>query len=82
MTALDTVLEKQTAEPIELPRLTTAKTFNTFNRLGVNLDAAREAYKKIPEAATESDVQHHLGDLVRYCEGAISQAKRLMEANK
>lgn len=80
--SLDKIVVEQSAEAPELPRLPVADTFMTFNRMGVQLDNARESFKKIPETASRDQVTAHLKDIVKFCNAAVKTAERLLEANR
>ncbi len=78
---LDAIVAQQSAEPPELPRLTTAQVFFTYVQLGAQLDVAKDKYKAIPCAAPMNCTEH-LKDIVKACEAAIAKAQRLLEANR
>jgi hypothetical protein len=82
VSTLNQIVDDQTAEVPELPRLPVADTFIAFNRMGVSLDNARESFKKIPETASRDQVTAHLKDIVKFCAATIKTAERLLEANK
>ena len=82
MTVLDQVAQSAMTEPPELPRLTVAATFGTYQRIGVQLENAVTAYKAIPDAVGERSASESLKGIVAACEAVIKHANRLLEANR
>lgn len=82
MTTLEAITRPDEAAPIELPRLPVANTFITYNSLLLALRNAGEAASKVPESSSLQATADALKDVVRYCEGAIKHAQRLLEANR
>ena len=80
-TALDSIVAKATEEPAELPRLTVANTFLTYQRVGIQLENACAKYKALPEAKSQQDSNDSLKELIRAAEAAIKHCSRLLEAN-
>jgi hypothetical protein len=79
--SIDKILDQSTAEPPELPRLTVAVTFNTYQRLHDAIESAQHYCGQVP-TATPGDCTQHLKDIIKQCEGAIKHAARLLEANR
>ena len=82
MTTLNSIVESVSAEPLELPRLTVAATFATYQRIGTQLDNAVTAYKAIPEAIGERSASESLKAMIASAEAIIKHANRLLEANR
>lgn len=82
MTTLEQIAETTTAEPIELPRLTVANTFITYNRLMDQLRNAAEAGQKLPTCNLPLESVEALKAIVRASEAVIKYAGRLIEASK
>ena len=80
-TPLQDVIAAATAEPPELPRLTTGMTFITYGRLGAQLSLAIDEHKRLPDATVQGCAEA-LATLIRNCEAAVLNAKRLLEANR
>lgn len=82
MSTLEQITAAATAEPVELPRLTVANTFVTYNRLVAQLRVAGELGVHLPDCNTPQDSDACLKDLVKACESVIRYANRLLEANR
>ena len=70
------------ADPPELPRLTVAQTFITYQRMGKALETACASYKALPDVNSVQDGASTLTDLIRACEAVIKHAQRLQEGNR
>lgn len=82
MTNLDTIVNEQTAEPIELPRLTVSDTFIHYSRMVTTFDRAKDCIKALPECSSNQASIEQLKELVRNCEHVIKAANRLLEGNR
>jgi len=80
--ALDSILAKHAEEPPELPRLTVANTFLTYQRIGMALETACARFKALPDVKSQQDSNEALKELIKSCEAAIKHAARLLEANQ
>jgi hypothetical protein len=79
---VDSIVAKSAEESPDLPRLTVANTFMTYQRLGGQLEAACGHYKALPDAKHSLDTTNGLKELIRACEAAVKHATRLLEANQ
>jgi hypothetical protein len=79
---LDTIIAEQTAEPIELPRLTVSDTFIHYGRMATTFDRAKECLKALPECSSNQASIEQLKELIRNCEHTIKAATRLLEGNR
>lgn len=82
MTAVEAIARLTEAESPELPRLTVSNTFTAYNSMLLALRNAGDAASKVPESNSLQSTTDALKDVVRYCEGAIKHAQRLLEANR
>jgi hypothetical protein len=78
---LQAIVDVASQEPPELPRLTVANTFIYYQRVGIALVRAKEAFDKIPDS-TPVGCTDELKSLIKECEGVIKGAARLLEANR
>jgi hypothetical protein len=78
---LDAIVKEATAEPPELPRMTTSQVFLTHQRLGGQIEAAAREFQRLPTLA-HPDCSDALKNLIKNCEAAIANARRLLEANR
>jgi len=79
--ALDSILAKHAEEPPELPRLTVSQAFITYERAGIQLEAACALYKQLPKVSSVQAGNEVLKDFIKAAEAAIKHAARLLEAN-
>lgn len=78
---LNTIAAAAAAEPVELPRLTTAQVFVNYEQMGKAIERIADAYKSIPGAAQQSCASA-LKEIVQQCESVSKKALRLLEANQ
>ena len=78
---LQAIVDVANQEPPDLPRLPAAMVFIHYQRIGVSLLRAKEAFDKIPDS-TPMGCTDELKSLVKECEGIIKGATRLLEANR
>lgn len=78
---LDRIVAEATADPPELPRLTTAGVFLAYHQLGNQLGIAADLFKDLP-ADDQRNSTVRLQGIVKACEAAIVKAQRLLEANR
>jgi hypothetical protein len=79
---LGKVTASMSADPPELPRLTVAQTFITYQRIGTALESACAGYKELPNVSSVDDGRRALTDIIRGCEAVIKHAQRLLEGNR
>jgi hypothetical protein len=77
----DRAVGKHSEEAPDLPRLTVANTFLTYQRVGIQLEQACTRYKALPDAKSQQDTTEGLKELIRSLEAAAKHAARLLEAN-
>ena len=78
---LTAIVSTEEKEPVELPRLTTAGVFAHYGRMGVALENAIAAYKKLPDAPPKA-CHEVLLEIAKQCDIAAKTAIRLREANQ